>query len=219
MDTSNLAPDINWVSKGAVTQVKSIGNNCRSQWAFASTGAVEGRIFINTNVLPTISEQQLIDCSGAYGNYGCSGGRMENSFNFFKNNDPLNSRDYPYTAFDGYCKQDSFKGVGKVTSWTHVPPNSVEQLQAALNLGPVAVALETDKPAFMNYKSGVILNSCGKSVNGAGLAVGYATDNDLGLYFVVKMPFGTNWGDQGYVRIGATADNICGILTDASYPN
>lgn len=83
-----MADDINWVERGAVTPVKTIGQNCRSSWAFASTGVVEGSIFINTNVLHTVSEQQLIDCSGAYGNYGCSGGRMENALKFYKNNAP-----------------------------------------------------------------------------------------------------------------------------------
>lgn len=58
-----LGADINidWVAKGAVTPPKNQGS-CGGCWAFATTGGVEGATFISTNKLPSLSEQQLIDC-------------------------------------------------------------------------------------------------------------------------------------------------------------
>ena len=52
------------------------------------------------------------------------------------------------------------------------------------------------------------------------LAVGYGTDQEAGDYFIVKNSWGTEWGDKGYVLIGANAKNgnVCGILSQASYP-
>jgi len=50
------------------------------------------------------------------------------------------------------------------------------------------------------------------------LAVGYGTDPTAGEYFLIKNSWADSWGLNGYAKIAATADNICGILTSPSFP-
>lgn len=207
---------IDWRTKGAVTPVKNQGQ-CGSCWAFSTTGAVEGAMFLKTGKLQSYSEQQLVDCSSAFGNYGCNGGLMDNAFQYVEKNPLELETDYAYTDRDGTCKYVAAKGQGKVVSYSDVTPNSADQLKAALAKQPVSVAIEADQMSFQGYKSGVITTGCGQNLDHGVLAVGYGTLNNQ-EFFLVKNSWGTGWGDQGYVRISTSASNVCGILSDPSYP-
>jgi C1A family cysteine protease len=216
LDESNLQASVNWVTAGAVTPVKNQGM-CGSCWAFSTTGAVEGAEFVATGKLVSLSEQQLVDCSKSFGNYGCNGGLMDFGFQYAQKNPLETEGDYPYKATEGTCAYVQSKGVGKVAGFQDVTPGSVSQLQAALNKGPVSVAIEADQLSFQMYTSGVITSGCGTNLDHGVLAVGYGTENGVD-YFLVKNSWGASWGDKGFVKIAASSKNVCGILSAASYP-
>jgi len=85
--------------------------------------------------------------------------------------------------------------------------------------GPVSIAIEADKSVFQRYTGGVITSrQCGKKLDHGVLAVGYDTDANGTPYFLVKNSWGASWGVDGYVKIAAESKNICGILSQPSFP-
>jgi len=85
MRDSNILGDIDWVAAGKVTPVKDQGQ-CGSCWAFSATAAHEAALLIAGRGSVSLSEQQLVDCSRAYGNMGCNGGWMDQAFGYARDN-------------------------------------------------------------------------------------------------------------------------------------
>ena len=75
---------------------------------------------------------------------------MDYAFTYAETNPLETEADYPYVAKTSLfaCKYDKTKGVVKVASYADVTPKSSDQLKAALNNGPVSVAIEADKAVF-----------------------------------------------------------------------
>jgi C1A family cysteine protease len=214
-DHSNvvLADALDWESRGAVTPVKNQGS-CGSCWAFSTTGATEGAWFIKNNELISLSEQQLVDCAGSFGNEGCNGGLMDYGFEYVIRNGITTEDKYSYTGRDGTCK--AFSPQASLSSYTDVKEGDEDDLLKAVNVGPVSVAIEADKWAFQFYRSGVFTKNCGTNLDHGVLLVGYGTDG-LEQYWRVKNSWGSSWGEAGYIRMGRGI-NQCGIALAASYP-
>jgi len=191
LDVSDLPAEINWVTAGAVTPVKNQGS-CGSCWAFSTTGSVEGAHQIATGNLVSLSEQQLVDCSSAEGNQGCNGGLMDLAFQYLESNKIESEADYPYTGKTGTCHYDATKGLFEVTGFTDVPQKDTQQLMAALQHGPVSVAIDATHLQF--YFGGVIKRLCGTSLDHGVLLVGYGSDNGTD-YWLVKNSWGASWGE------------------------
>ncbi|KAF4649050.1 hypothetical protein FOL47_002464, partial [Perkinsus chesapeaki] len=152
----DLPKSVDWREKGYVTAVKDQGH-CGSCWAFSATGALEGLYKKMTGKLVSLSEQELVDCSGSFGNIGCNGGIIDEAFEYVKAKGLETEAAYPYLGKNQTCSSDSSKHVIEAGSigFVDVPQYSVNSLKAALaNNGPVSVAIEADMDMFQHYSAG-----------------------------------------------------------------
>jgi len=126
--------------------------------------------------------------------------------------------EYPYTAQDGKCQIPVELGV-KVKGRVDVPWGDNAAVKRAVNIGPVSIAIEADKPVFQSYGGGVLNDaSCGTQLDHGVLIVGYGNEGGQD-FWVVKNSWGAGWGESGYIRIADVAgQGICGINTAAVYP-
>jgi len=222
LSTEDLPASVDWRQNNAVTPIKN-QQQCGSCWAFSTTGSLEGLNAINNNNLLSFSEQQLVDCSGSYGNEGCNGGLMDYAFQYVEATGITLEASYPYEAVDQTCQ--AFTPSFSNTGYTDVQQYDASQLQAAVAQQPTSIAIEADQQVFQFYTGGILDDqSCGTQLDHGVLVVGYATDATSGTpYWIVKNSWGSSWGENGYIRIANDNSDpqqagICGINSDPSYP-
>ena len=213
---------IDWRARGTITPIKD-QRQCGSCWAFAATSTIESAWKVSKGVLPVLSEQQMVDCAGSYGNYGCDGGWMGNAYRYVRDiGGQMSSSAYPYVASAQACRFSAAQVVSKVIAWYDIAKNDCLGLLRRLSTSPVAVGLDANTMMF--YKSGVFSDtSCNpNAINHGVVVVGYGTDSlTKKNFWIVRNSWGTTWGEQGYIRMdrdAQTATGICGICTASTYP-
>lgn len=152
---------------------------------------------------------------------GCSGGGIDDAFDYYTKSSIMQEKDYPYVAANHSCKYHPEQSSGiNVTQRYNVMPYNVEQLKAAVAQQPVAAAVEGYQDAFMQYKAGVFDSPmCGKSLDHAVVIVGFGIESHTGdEYWIVRNDWGTTWGEEGYMRLKMQdGAGICGINMAASF--
>jgi cathepsin L len=220
LDGGLQATSVDWTAAGKVTPVKNQGQ-CGSCWSFSATGSMECEYAIAHGGSPlSLSEQQLVDCSGSYGNQGCNGGWYYDAWKYAESEGGLCTESaYPYKAVQGSCKASSCGTKhSKPTGYSRVTADSDSALASAVNKGCVSVAIEADQFSFQYYSGGVLTGSCGTRIDHAVLVTGYGVSGSQ-EYWRVKNSWGTGWGDKGYVNICRNCNangskGECGINMD-----
>lgn len=222
---------VDWRECGAVTPVKNQAQ-CGSCWAFATVAALEAHHFIQTGKRLILSEQQLVDCSRAYGNMGCHGGWPASALQYIVESKSglVQADQYPYEAKDGQCRTPARSkflrpapATAKVRSVFNITQNDEHGLEMAVAAyGPVTIAFKVN-PDIRLYKSGVYSSKdCGKALGPQDLThavtvVGFGREEGGKKYYVLKNSWGVNWGSGGYFLMERGV-NMCGIAVCASFP-
>jgi len=195
---------------------------CGSCWTFSTTGSLEGQLFRKTGKLPSLSEQQLVDCAGGkFGNYGCDGGLMDNAFLYIMSVKGLESEaSYPYTAEDGECVYKPSLAIGGASGYVDINAgNETEMMMAIAANGPVSIGIDASQSSFQFYSDGVYDEpACSSTELDHGvLAAGYGTLGGKD-FWLVKNSWGATWGKDGYIMMSRNKNNQCGVASSASFP-
>ncbi|KAH8054312.1 transferase [Aureococcus anophagefferens] len=200
---------VDWRTEGVVADIKNQGS-CGSCWTFSTVVSIEGAAARKTGKLVTLSEQNLVDCvkkdqidGGDECCMGCSGGLMDNAFDYIiKNQDGGidTEASYGYTGKDGTCAFDKANVGATISNWTDVAVGDEWQLYSGASSSPGPSSAASD-PTHADH--GVAI-------------VGYGTDDGVD-YWWIRNSWGTTWGESGYMRLERGV-NACGVANFASYP-
>jgi len=129
-------PAIDWRDFKALNAVKN-QQSCGSCWTFSTTGCLEAHTFLKTGVMTNISEQQLVDCAGAFNNQGCNGGLPSQAFEYIMFAGGIDSEQaYPYTAKTGACVAKKAAGItAKVHAVVNITAQDEGELLSAVGTG------------------------------------------------------------------------------------
>ncbi|XP_070509121.1 cathepsin L-like peptidase [Chironomus tepperi] len=214
-------PSLDYRTLGYVTPVEDQGF-CASCYAFAAVCGIEGQVAKQYGKLNSISSQNIVDCSGKYGNGGCLGGNMAMSYKYIISNPGIaNKTAYPYTGNNDTCAYNSSILEQKVLSYSYVTgdENYLKSVLAAV--GPLPVGVRGSLDSLFYYASGIYDDpSCVGPVDHAVCLVGYGTDNSTNPpkdYWIAKNSWSSDWGEGGYFRL-KMGSNLCGIRNYVVYP-
>ena len=193
---------------------------CGSCWAFATIGVLEWNIARMENKVVDLSEQWLVSCNRE--GWGCGGGWY--AFDYLDDNGRKDKcggcgavleEDFPYTATTGHCSCP-FAHKYYIDSWSYIGnsyniPFVYQIKQAIMNYGPISVGVYVG-PKFLDYDGGIFSSNeipgpLEGQVNHAVVLVGWQ-NKGLSGYWILRNSWGSDWGENGYMKIRFGTSNI-----------
>lgn len=130
---------VDWRKRGVFSPITNQGS-CGSCYAMATAELTATALRLAGKKVDLLSSQQVVDCSRAYGNSGCSGGSLLYSLKYINNTGLVTDTEYPYTGKETPCavpKQGRFK-PSDFKRYSDIDETSLQSLVAS---GPVSVAI------------------------------------------------------------------------------
>jgi len=224
-----------------LTAVKNQGS-CGSCWAHSAVEEMESFFAIRFGQLPVLSTQQVASCTtteqgcgggsavAAWESVQQYGGVNEEwvypYVDFFA---PSMEKKYTQTCQnisarfpqisngDGTNFTFTWWPKANVSAYTRVARNNALAVMEALaTQGPLGITISSDP--WPDYESGVLHNNftanyTWQSLDHDAQLVGYGFDFDLGVnYWVVRNSWGTNYGEDGFIRLLRPEVEPCGTL-------
>jgi len=208
-------------TKGWVTPVKNQGD-CGSCAAFAAHAVHEVAMVKAGAKLSglDLSEQHLVDCG--YDGYlmkACNGAHPHAYSDWFAKNGGVSKHELNYPYLHGYPKR-TCTAANNVANWNpgykiskatwDYQCTEAKLMKLVASKGAVLTGVYASDSSFKKYKSGVYDKCSSSQPNHAVVAVGYGTDTTNGDYWIVKNSWGTDWGEQGYIKV-KRGNSQCGI--------
>jgi len=218
----DAAPNsVDWRKQGLVTKVKN-QEQCGSCWASSATETIESAWMkskkITNTTMPPLSPQQIVDCDDS--DDGCNGGNPYTAYIYVINQGGLDKEvDYPYTGQDGNCAFKRGDVGATISNWHYAcsQEDESELKQNVATVGPLSICVDAQN--WQDYTGGVMsgwqcawINLLDHCVQ----AVGYDLTNSNNPFWIVRNSWGTDWGENGYIRL-QYGDNTCGLTNEATY--
>ncbi|XP_065219667.1 procathepsin L-like [Planococcus citri] len=217
----------NWVTEGAVTDVKYQGKKCGSCWDFAAIGVIESHYFLHgpDKKLVSLSAQQVLDCLSSTQKYGTNncidGGCPASVLQYVIENGGIEAdQSYMYSAKEGKCQYKPVEKKAVIKDYKITVAEDEKLIKEVVGLiGPVTCDFDVEDD-FQFYSTGIFSSTlCKKTppdMNHAMVIVGYGSENGMD-YWLVKNQWTNGWGEEGYARIQRNT-NECGIALGNLYP-
>jgi len=217
--TSRALPtSVNWVEFGFRNPIINQGT-CGSCYTFAAVAALEGQYYIKHKQLIQLSQQELLDCTKPYGNYGCGGGFQRSIYNYILANGIGYAASNPYRGVETQCVKNQPRIT--ISTFYEIPSGNEEALkQAVATVGPIPIDMDASLDTFRFYNGGLYYDQrcTTNKLTHAITVVGYGTMQDGQDYWLVRNSWGAQWGVNGYIYMARNRNNACGVATRSVYP-